>query len=100
VWRNPRSTPPLQTSLPPDWEGTFPRVVLGAADACLVARQAGDRASLHCFRDVRSRLDPVSRWRETLTLTSPAKVREAILVPGEVASFTTLDDRGYLTTSR
>lgn len=100
VWRNPRSTPPLQTSLPPDWEGTSPRVVLGTADACLVARQSADQASLHCFRDVRSRLAPVPRWRETLTLTSPAKVREAILVPGEVASFTMLDDRGYLTTSR
>ena len=100
VWRNPRSTPPLVTSLPPDWEGTSPRVVLGTADACLVARQAGDQASLHCFRDVRSRLDPVPLWRETLTLTSPAKVRKAILVPGEVTSFTMLDDRGYLTTSR
>jgi hypothetical protein len=100
VWKNPRASLPLETSLPSDWEGSFPRVVLGTADACLIARQAGDQASLHCFRDVRSRLDPVPRWRETLALTSPAKVRKAILVPGEVTSFTMLDDRGYLTTSR
>lgn len=100
VWQNPRANPPLVTSLTPDWEGSSPRLVLADAETCIVTRQVEGRASLHCFRDLRGRLDPTPCWRETLTLASTAQVREATLIQGDAPSLNMLDVRGYLITSR
>ncbi|MFM8493960.1 MAG: protein kinase domain-containing protein [Planctomycetia bacterium] len=100
IWRNPRSIGRSTASLPPAREGTAPRVVVATADACLIALEAGDRASLHCFRDARDRFDTAASWQETLAVTVPSQVLAAALIPGTTPALAVLDARGYLTTNR
>lgn len=99
VWRTPESAPPASVALGPAWQGTRPRVILAAEDAFLVSRSIDGKASLHCFRDVRSRLEISSRWRETLALDVPTEPRAAVVTPAAPATLTLLDARGFLTTA-
>jgi hypothetical protein len=100
VWHDPRSERSVAASLPALQTSRPPRLVVAAADACLIALQSKGEPSLHCFRDLRGRFGPGARWGETLNVPLPAEIQAAAWLPGAAPSLVTIDPRGYLSTGR